>query len=309
LAHSFVHTNIDQPPQKAYILDAFKQIRKKVEKSSEKKKHRLNFALIMIFGVAFSVFETKATPLDDLKVITTDDLKRVTSTFKDGLLQQLKEILHESRKEGLTKHHTDHLTVLSIIDALSTLRIDSLKLAEIEGTAKEFCCSVHDTELHIGKRLETFLAAHGTKVVGEQLLEGNISTVNGRQSVMQKTVAAMAGKTQQTKLTLLSSILGHDLVGLTRLDKLLAARQVIISIEDTRKSSENEVGNEDEEKEDGEGFDLSEAYSILCGNLWKVSGVRQFAAISEILDLMLRTKVKPFHPILYTTANTNRPVP
>jgi nucleolar pre-ribosomal-associated protein 2 len=300
LVHSFVHTNIDQPPQKAYISDAFKQIRKKAEKASEKKKHRLNYALITMFGVAFSIFQAKVTPLDDLKVITKDNLGSFTNTFEDELLHQMKEILQTSRKERFSKRQTsqftEHLTILSIIDALGALRVDSSKLAGLEDDAKAFCLLTQDTQLHIEKRLETFFAVHGSDVIEEELLGGDVSTVNGREAITQKTVASMTGKDKQAKLKLLDSIFGPGLVGLARLDKLLAARQVIISIEETRKSGEKE-GNGDEEKEDGAGFDLSEAYSILCGNSWKVSGVRQFCVISETLQLMLRTKVKLFHSI------------
>jgi nucleolar pre-ribosomal-associated protein 2 len=249
----------------------------------------------MIFGAAFSIFQTRATPLDDMKVITKDDLDTSMATFKDGLLEQLKDILHKSRKDKSNKlkagQKTERLMVLGIIDALAAVGIDSSKLAALEDDAKAFCTSVQDTELQIGKRLETFLAVHGPDVIEEKLLAGDVSTVNGRQSITQTTIASMIGKDKQTKLKLLDSIFGPGLIGLVRLDKLLAARQVIISIEDARKSAEGEDQNEEKEKEGGTGFDLSEAYSILCGNLWKVSGVRQFCVISETLELMLRTKV------------------
>lgn len=308
---SFVHTNIDQPPQKAYISDAFKQIQEKIKKaraektekvkekkskkSKEKITHRFNYALIMILGAAFSVFHTRAAPLNDLQVIVKGDLDSISSAFTEELLDQLKEILHESRKEESSKRKTgklaEHLTILSIIDALGALGVESSKLTELEDDAKAFCALVQDTELHIGKRFETFLAVHESNVIDEDLLGGDVSTVNGRLSITQKTVASMAGKDKMAKLKLLDSIFGPDLEGLNRLDKLLAARQVIISVEDTRKSSQREDGNEEDEKEDGDGFDLSEAYSILCSNLWKVPGVRQFCVISETLELMLRTKV------------------
>jgi len=45
--------------------------------------------------------------------------------------------------------------------------------------------------------------------------------------------------------------------------------------------------------EDEEAFDLSEAYSILCGQLWKNTSFVQFCIISETLELMLKTKVSP----------------
>jgi len=230
-----------------------------------------------------------------MKVITKDDLDASVAAFRDGLLEQLKDILHKSRKEKSSKpkasHNSQNLTILSIIDALSALGIDSSKLATVKDDAKAFCTSVQDNELQIGKRLETFLAVHGPDTIDEKLLVGDVSTVIGRQSINQTTIASMVGSDKQMKLKLLDSIFGPGFIGLGRLDKLLAARQVIVSIEDTRKSAEGEDRNEDNEQEGRKEFDLSEAYSILCGKLWKVSGVRQFCVISETLELMLRAKV------------------
>jgi nucleolar pre-ribosomal-associated protein 2 len=266
-----------------------------VKKANEKKKHKLNYALITIFAAAFSMFHARSAPLNDLEVIKKENLDCVTNNFKDGLLAQLKDILHKARKEKSSKRKTgeatEHLSIFAIIDALSALGVDSSKLVELEDEAKAFYSSAEDTELHIGKRLETFMMVHGPNIVGEELLGGDVLTMIGRQSIARKTLASTTGKDKQAKLKLLDSIFGLGLVGLTRLDRLLAARQVIISIEDIRKPAEDDEQKEDDEKYDGEGFNLSEAYSILCGNLWKVSGIRQFCVISETLELMLRTKV------------------
>jgi nucleolar pre-ribosomal-associated protein 2 len=249
----------------------------------------------MIFGAALCGFHARAAPLNDLEVITKQDLEICTSAFLDGLLAQLRDVLHKSRKGKLRKQKTSqvtaHLTIFSIIDALSALDVDSSNLAELGDDAKAFCASVQDTDIHIGKRLETFMTVHGPKMIGEEVLEGDVSTVHGRQSIKEKTLASIAGKDKQEKLKLLDSVIGPGLIGLTRLDKLLAARQIIISIEDTRKPAEDEQQKEDGENTLENGFDLSEAYSILCGNLWKVVGIRQFCIISETLELMLRTKV------------------
>jgi nucleolar pre-ribosomal-associated protein 2 len=266
-----------------------------VQKASEEQEHRLNYALIMIFGAALSMFNARAAPLNDLKVIIKDDLDNTTKVFQKGLLDQLKKILHNFGKRKSSKAKTgrfiEQLTILSIIDALTALGVGSPKLAKLEDDAKAFCSVVQDSELHIGKRLETFMAVHRADAIEEELLGGDVSTVIGRQSITQKTVASTTSKDKRAKLKLLDSIFGPGLVGLSRLDKLLAARQVIISIKDIPKSTEKEDLNEVNEKENEGCLDLSEAYSILCGNLWKVSGVRQFCIISETLELMLRTMV------------------
>jgi len=49
------------------------------------------------------------------------------------------------------------------------------------------------------------------------------------------------------------------------------------------------------EEQDENKLDLSMAYSILGGHLWKATDIRQFCSISETMELMLRNKVKTLH--------------
>jgi hypothetical protein len=39
-------------------------------------------------------------------------------------------------------------------------------------------------------------------------------------------------------------------------------------------------------------FDLSTVYSLLCEQVRKSTGIRQFLLITEIMEMMLRTKVR-----------------
>jgi len=178
------------------------------------------------------VFNAKATPLDDMEVIRKDDLEATTAMFKGSILLQLEDLLQQSQTEKRSIQ-SDSLMILSIIEALEALGLESSKLVELENDAKAFSDSFQG-ELQIGKRLDTFIITHKPKIVDKKLeaqLGGDVSTVYGRQSILEKTWSAIVGKSKQEKLKLLKSIFGRELVGLERLDKLLAAREVIKSIE------------------------------------------------------------------------------
>ena len=51
----------------------------------------------MIFGVALSIFQSRANPLNDLNVIPKKDLDKTTKRFKEGLLDQLQISLQNAR--------------------------------------------------------------------------------------------------------------------------------------------------------------------------------------------------------------------
>lgn len=46
-----------------------------------------------------------------------------------------------------------------------------------------------------------------------------------------------------------------------------------------------------DEDDDQGAFDLTSAYTLLSGHLWKAKGVRQFCLMSETMEMMLRAKV------------------
>jgi nucleolar pre-ribosomal-associated protein 2 len=309
---SFVHTNPDQSRNSTYISEAYKLIQKRVDKAILKKKHQLNYALVAVFDVTITAFHSKAKALDDLGIIQGDKLENLTMAFQKCLVEQLGGlVVHEPKllDESNTLEHIQrsmYLLILSIIDALSALGVDSKLLAEIAENLKAFAATVVETELNVGQRLRVFMAKHGPKAIEEDTeisLTGDVSDFYSRQLIIERARAGAVGLNDKQKLEYLNNIFGTSLSRLDNLDRLLCARTIIEMIDgmcsllpgsisvliqlDVSQSSK-EKGTKDSEE-----FDLMEAYSILCGQLWKSSGVRQFCIIAETLQLMLRTKVSP----------------
>ncbi|KAG4431343.1 hypothetical protein IFR05_013175 [Cadophora sp. M221] len=281
---------IDQTRSSTYISEAFKKLQKKVNKAAEKKKHRLNFAVITMFEIALSAFREKATALSDLNIVQNDDLDSITASFTDCILSQFKDSLGKFQKDNAN----DSLLVLSIIDALSTLGVDESRLAELEDTAAALLVSAGKAEDHFGERLQTFMVIHKPKTNNTTLttqLSDSVTNLYSRASIVARTEAAISGMSNEEKLELLQELLGEDLHGLTQLDKLLAARRVIISVEDIRKpKKETRPLDDSDDEEEEEAFDLTEAYTILALYLRQCTDVVQFNIISETLILMLETK-------------------
>ncbi|EKD14023.1 uncharacterized protein L3040_007970 [Drepanopeziza brunnea f. sp. 'multigermtubi'] len=260
--------NPDQPRSKTFLSDTFKSIRKRLAKASEKKKHRLHFALIAIFEVALSAFREKATVLQGVDTISQEDLHSVTTSFNNGIFVRLEDVLQKS--EGWPED--DCLLVLSIIDALSTLGVEKPRLAGLE--VSNF---VSNADPHYGERLATFIFAHGSEEIGPEQLEGDVARPF---PIRERTRSAVSGKSEQEKLDILRDILD---AGLERLDKLLVARELIKSVEDTQKPKDDKAT---------EAFDLTEGYNILATFLPQCTNIRQFYMISETLELILKTKPK-----------------
>lgn len=232
-ACSSAQQNVDQPRSKTYLSDSFKKIQKRVSKANEKKKRRLNFALITMFEVALEAIREKSTALHDLGAIDQEDLQRVIASFKDSILVQLEVVLRQFDKGAIS----DYLLVLSIIDALATLGVEESILARLEDDAAKVVATVGKTDYHFGERLEHFMVIYGPKVDGqisESQLKADVEELwdpNVKKSLIEKTQAAVSARTDQQKLELLHELFGDRLVGLERLDKLWAVSEVIRSCE------------------------------------------------------------------------------
>ncbi len=264
---------------------AFRIIQKRTNKAREKKKHRLNYALISIFEAALFCFLEKSTDTKFQEIIFRADLEETIIGFKECLLAQLKDTLTLSfaeipdAQDVEQQQQRQHLAILSIIDAFNDLGADASKLAKLEGDARNFIASVVESEMEIKRRLETFMMLRNLNPTED--LEAYVTTAYGRKSILQTTRTAAADKSNEEKLNMLSSIFESWPVTSTRLDDMLAAKEVIKSIEDLQSSDEPP----------SEQFDLSFVYNLLCGQLWKMSQPQHFFLVSEILDIMLRTKV------------------
>jgi nucleolar pre-ribosomal-associated protein 2 len=237
---SFVHTNPDQSRNSTYISEAYKLIQKRVDKAILKKKHQLNYALVAVFDVTLTAFHSKAKALDGLGIIQGDKLEDLTMAFQRCLVEQLGGlVVHEPKllDESNTLEHIQrsrYLLILSIIDTLSALGVDSKLLAEIAENLKAFATTFVETELNVGQRLRVFMAKHGPKAIGEDTeinLTGNISDFYNRQLIIERARAGAVGLNDKQKLEYLNDVFGSSVAKLENLERLLCARTVIEMID------------------------------------------------------------------------------
>jgi nucleolar pre-ribosomal-associated protein 2 len=278
---SAVLANADQARNTTYITEAFEIIRKKVHST----KKPLNFAVIGIFEVALAAFHEKEMALNDHDIIRREDLEDLTASFTVSLVNQLKTTLafDEDDEQGLKE-----LVVISIVDYLTILGVDAKSLTSLESVGGRFISNVGD-KVNARTCLSNFLEAHGIEATsGPRKQYGDVTSINGRDIILQRTRAAIAGKDNQQKLDLLQSMLtgnkeGEDdqdtLHWSKDLSKLLAVRFIVASIEEMKG-----------QKRVSETFGLPAAYTILAEHFPKVTEIREFCLISETLELMLKTK-------------------
>jgi nucleolar pre-ribosomal-associated protein 2 len=186
-----------------------------------------------IYHVAITAFNERGVALDGEDIVSTESLETTTLAFKSHELVQLKHTLHKLSKRKITpsERMSQCLSTISIVDALSTLKIDSILLSDVQDDAQAFLSSIESNQLQVGKRLETFMKIYGPENNDKFEVVYDVTNTYERQSISERTRAAIAGKNNTQKLNLTWTLIGKELTGLNRLDKLLAMRYVIISIE------------------------------------------------------------------------------
>jgi len=190
-----------------------------------KSKNKWNFATIMLFETAFTAFASKATPLNDLDIVSNDELASLIEGFKDSLLAYLQTLLQKSKKVKSL------LALTCTINALSTLGVDGIKLAELAEDANSFILSLDNSQNEVAIQLANFMATHVRNTEGETSnieLSGDVTTIQGRESIREKVKALVTEASQGEKLRVLESLCGPRL---TEIDGLYAARNVVIACE------------------------------------------------------------------------------
>lgn len=233
---SHITTNLDQLRNRGYTLDAMSHLQKKLKaKADTKKTHKLDYALVALFDVLLGAFTAKETQLNDLSIISRADFISINASFKTCLLAQLEGLLAKTKKSSKPEKQAEKfLTIRSIVDALSKSRFDGSELANLVDAAKSFSASLDQTNMDVARRLETFISTSAQSAEVEVIdshFGGDISTVSGRQAIVDKVHALIFRKDQSEKLALLRSLLRDNQVSLTQLDKLLALRHLIMDCE------------------------------------------------------------------------------
>lgn len=224
-------TNLDQSRSQEYVSDTIAYMQKTCSAPGKKSKaDSWDFASATLFQVLLSALSAKEETLDELNLISRSDLKGVENSFKDSLVVQMRSLLKKPEKLDSSSRTARHLELLSIIDVLTALGVDGLKLTELIDHAKTFINSLTETDGEVASRLETFISGHARNEDGELVdteLKGDALTTYGRQGIIDKANALVTGKSEKEKLELVQAIFGEDLAGISMLDKLLAARHVI----------------------------------------------------------------------------------
>ncbi|RKF77753.1 putative urb2 npa2 family protein [Golovinomyces cichoracearum] len=297
IAHA--HTNLDQERRSNYLKKVFHIIQNKIQNSKVEKKNRENYGFIAIFEAALVEFQKNKARLHEMKIISEEDLEATTIGFKNKILDQLKKLLHKLCKklDRINEvSQSQEMRLNTIINALSTLGVTKVQLASLEFDINKLA----EAPSNLGRRLKTFMIIYGPKDRGTDLslaLDVDVKCITNRKLVQQITEGVMSVYDDAKKLSLLRSLLKEYQSNKTLLDRILAARYVIMEINDlsldknksSRNLSETDDSSDEESQDD---FDLTSVYILLCAELRKTTDMIAFCIISETLELMLRTKTR-----------------
>jgi len=228
--------NMDQPQRRTYLSNCWSTIKQTLDQMGTKKpKRRWNFPLIALFEVAFVIFQAKIDALADLNIIDSQDFANIHVAFYMHLKNQLDVCLklEESNKRNQASHNKkvrNSILLLSTVEAWGAIGVHASHLEDYDGEFRMFAKSCDEVTFDVARKMETFMAVRGGMAAKKNFgakLRGDVSTLYGRQALLEKARAATVEKDEPAKLKLLGKMIGEDLVALTQLDKLLAVREVI----------------------------------------------------------------------------------
>ena len=232
---SHITTNLDQPRNRGYVLEILDHLRKELNiKRSKKVTHTMKSALLAQFQVLFDIFTTRATQLGDLDIIAYSDLTTLKEAFQALLLSQSESILTKLKQPSKSGKQAQRLLMLrSTLYALTKLELDRERVATAIVEARSFAASLENIDGDLHGQLETFRSIHTTSTKPPDIeiqLNGDVSTVIGRQGLVARTKHLIESMDHLQKLELVHSSMKQK-SGWTQLDKLWAVRLIIISCE------------------------------------------------------------------------------
>lgn len=229
---SHVTTNLDQPRNREYASDVLGHLRKSLKTKDNEGAPKLNLTSIVLIGTVLETLTSRETQLIDLDIIPLSDVLSLKEGFQRCLLSHLDDLLSEVKDISKSSEQTQSSLILrSVIGSFGNSVVSTESLASIVAASKTFAALVSDTNTEPGRQLNTWISnaiPSADMAPVEQHLEGGSLTVYCRQALAERTREAIKLKDQRQKLALLQSILGRK-SSWVQLDKLWAARQVIIS--------------------------------------------------------------------------------
>ncbi|APA13957.1 hypothetical protein sscle_12g087270 [Sclerotinia sclerotiorum 1980 UF-70] len=293
LTLSHVTSNLDQPQNRTYILDAISYFRDKLTKlanDEKKSKGEKTLPFISTSNSLFNVLIAKSKQLHDLAIISNEDFTKLCTSFRQFLLVHLQHRLkHKPKTHELGSHRDGSLSIVVILQALESLDVDSSSLEAFaaDGQAYITKLSKGNPEVdYVRQLLPEFFAAHVLSNEDGTLnttLEAFINTSAGRAGIKKKMEILTTGMDNTGKLQLVQHLVGEDLIGLTQLEKLVAVKYVIGACENIGYQS-TDVNTAQRP------LDLCLVYDLLCTQITKTRSYRVFALLEEIMEMMLKTK-------------------
>ncbi|EDN95368.1 hypothetical protein SS1G_11245 [Sclerotinia sclerotiorum 1980 UF-70] len=249
LTLSHVTSNLDQPQNRTYILDAISYFRDKLTKlanDEKKSKGEKTLPFISTSNSLFNVLIAKSKQLHDLAIISNEDFTKLCTSFRQFLLVHLQHRLkHKPKTHELGSHRDGSLSIVVILQALESLDVDSSSLEAFaaDGQAYITKLSKGNPEVdYVRQLLPEFFAAHVLSNEDGTLnttLEAFINTSAGRAGIKKKMEILTTGMDNTGKLQLVQHLVGEDLIGLTQLEKLVAVKYVIGACESYQSTDVN----------------------------------------------------------------------
>jgi hypothetical protein len=225
---------MEQPKSRTYLAEAIETLRTWFKKNS-KAKTTLLFSTTSLAQVVVSIFGRKADSLDTAKILSKDKSAELVIAFKKALLANLSKLLEKPKK--FKKEDDDRaMSLHCTIDALEMLAVQDEDLEETKEDAQSFISIVRDLDADLSVRVETFFLEHSVGAISDSpsnLLGGDLSSSSGRRAIQKMAVAMTEDMTEKYKLRLLNELLDDAFGDASKLDKLLAARHVIVACEGT----------------------------------------------------------------------------
>lgn len=229
IAHA--HTNVDQIRRRTYLNDVLESIQNQ-SKNLYRTKKKLNAAFIAIAGAALFEFQKKTANFQETPFISKEEVGEKINDFRQKILIELKTLLQKFSKKYHRKKKISSYKIICIhviIDALTDLGVSESQVAELGSEAQ----AIIKSSSKIGDCLNTFLIVYGPKNSNGEIplgADGNISSIERRKLVQQITEVIINANDDARRLEILHSLLKEYHDDRTRIDKLMAARYIIISI-------------------------------------------------------------------------------
>lgn len=180
----------------------------------------------------------KTQELNDLSIIGSSELGGLALGFKDDILyNQFKRLVKLSKRPEKNEPF-DYLDFHCTISALRALKVDmpaSKGFARyVRGYNQSLEGATSDARSDIVTQLDTlvFVQGQSEKTVDESLELGvDVSSIYGRQAVVQKVHALTARNDNLQKMKLLQSLFEESSTGIDELCTLLAVREIVTTCE------------------------------------------------------------------------------